>query len=174
MIVAALPGQTPAKQVIGISEARISADAADVLVTYALGSCLGIVAYDPQARVGGMLHVMLPNSALDPAKAERNPSMYVDTGVPKLFRDCYAAGARKERMLVYVAGGASTRAVPEEDRFQIGRNNFLMLRKLLWKNGVLIAGEDVGGTESRTMLLAIGTGVVSIRSNGTETRLSAA
>jgi chemotaxis protein CheD len=164
----------PVRQVIGIAEARVSANPADALVTYALGSCLGIAVYDPLARVGGLLHVMLASSTIDPAKAERNPAMFVDTGVPQLFRDCYAAGARKERMLLYVAGGASTRAGDGEDRFQIGKNNFLMLRKLLWKNGVLIRGEDVGGTESRTMTLEIGTGMVSIRSNGTETRLSAA
>jgi chemotaxis protein CheD len=165
---------TPVKRVIGISQARVSRVADEVLITYALGSCLGIALFDPLARVGGLLHVMLPHSAIDAAKARHNPAMFVDTGVPQLFRHCYAAGARKERMLVYVAGGASTRADEAVDRFQIGRSNFLMLRKLLRKNAVLIEGEDVGGTESRTMSLEIASGIVSVRSNGAVTRLSAA
>ncbi len=144
---------------------KISDRRGDILITYALGSCLGIAIYDPEACVGGLLHVMLPLSTIDPEKATRNPFMFVDTGVPKLFIECYKAGAKKERLQVKVAGGASSKT-EGEDLFQIGRRNFIILRKLLWRNGVLLSSYDVGGTLSRTMSLEIGTGRVTVKADG--------
>lgn len=146
---------------------KVSADPNDEIITHALGSCLGVVIYDPVARVGGMLHAMLPLSSVDPEKAKRHPLMFVDTGVPRLFIACYRAGAQKNRLQVKVAGGACIHANEDEDLFQIGKRNFIVLRKLLWKNDVLITSSDVGGSESRTLSLNIGTGQVTVRSNGT-------
>jgi chemotaxis protein CheD len=74
---------------------RVARASGDEIVTYALGSCLGITVYDPVARVAGMLHVMLPLSTIAPDKAVVNPYMFVDTGVPKLFFETYKAGAAK-------------------------------------------------------------------------------
>jgi chemotaxis protein CheD len=159
------------KQVVGIAEMKLSVDPEDSLVTYALGSCLGITVHDPVARVGGMLHVMLPLSTIDAAKAALNPAMFVDTGVPWLFLESYRMGARKERLVVKVAGGASAREHEEHDHFQIGRNNLLMLRKLLWKNGVRIEAEAVGGRRSRTMSLDIATGSVVLKVDGRQSSL---
>ncbi len=159
------------KHTIGIADMRISSNEGDTLITYALGSCLGITVYDPVAHVGGMIHIMLPNSAVNPEKAKQNPLMFVDTGVPELFRACYKAGAKKERIELRVAGGASTQNKPEEDQFQIGKRNFLMLRKLLWKNNVLIKAWDVGETYSRTMSLEISTGEVNLKINNQTTEL---
>lgn len=159
------------KQIIGIADMKVSSDQKDVLITYALGSCLGICAYDPVAKVGGMLHVMLPLSSVNPVKAQENPYMFVDTGVPELFRTCYKAGAVKQRLIVKVAGGACTQGNESEDQFQIGKRNFLMLRKLLWKNNVLIESFDVGERHSRTMSLDIATGEVSIKIQNEENRL---
>ena len=159
------------KQVVGIADMKTSADTKDTLITYALGSCLGIAIHDPVAGVGGLLHIMLPTSTIDAEKAAANPCMFVDTGVPKLFLECYKMGAKKERLVVKVAGGASTAQNEEDDYFQIGKRNFTMLRKLLWKNGVLLKSHDVGGTNSRTMTLDISTGEVSIKSNGASTIL---
>lgn len=159
------------KQIIGIADLKISNMHEDVLITFALGSCLGISIYDPIAKVGGMLHVMLPASNIDAAKASANPCMFVDTGVPKLFQDCYKAGAKKERLIVKVAGGASINKSEEDDQFQIGKRNFLMLKKLLWKNGVMLKSHDVGGNNSRTMSLEVASGDVKIKSNGEETKL---
>ena len=152
------------KHNVGIADMKIGTNKDDVLVTHALGSCLGITVYDPVAMVGGLLHVMLPQSSMDPVKAKKRPFMFVDTGVPRLFLDCYKKGARKERLIVKVAGGSCANC--EEDFFQIGKRNFIMLRKLLWKNGVLLKAYDVGGNESRTMFLNIGTGEVTVKSNG--------
>lgn len=154
------------KHIVGVADMKIATQPGDELITYALGSCLGITLYDPVARVGGLLHVMLPLSTIDPAKATDNPCMFVDTGVPRLFLDCYKAGAQKQRVVVKVAGGASVHQNEEDDLFQIGKRNFVMLRKLLWKNGVLLKAHDVGGTHSRTMSLDIETGAVSLKIQG--------
>jgi chemotaxis protein CheD len=151
------------RRVVGVADMYVSADPADLLITYALGSCLGITIHDPVARVGGLLHVMLPGSAIDREKAKSRPSTYVDTGVPLLFRTAYAAGAKKERLIVTVAGGATT---GPSDHFQIGKRNFASLRELFWKNGVMMAAHDVGGTISRTVSLHMGTGDVFVKSNG--------
>jgi chemotaxis protein CheD len=151
---------------VGVADMKISAGKGDVIVTHALGSCLGITIYDPQSGVGGMLHAMLPDSSIDPKKAQENPFMFVDTGVPRLFRDCYAKGAEKTRLIVKVAGGATSKANVEDDYFQIGKRNFVMLRKLLWKNNVLLKSYEVGGTESRTMTLEMGCGTVLLKVSG--------
>ena len=155
------------KHIVGIAEMRISQDPDDTLVTYALGSCLGIAIYDPSTRIGGLLHVMLSLSTIDPAKAKENPCMFVDTGVPMLFHQCYEAGARRERLLIKVAGGANVSG-SVEDRFEIGKRNFLVLRKLLWRNGLLLNAYDVGGHHSRTLALDIRTGQLRVKANGIE------
>jgi chemotaxis protein CheD len=145
---------------------KISTERGDLIITHALGSCLGITIHDPVACVGGLLHVMLPLSTIDLVKADRNPFMFVDTGVPKLFLECFKVGAQKQRLEIRVAGGANSQNGEENDLFQIGKRNMVMLRKILWKNGLLLKSHDVGGSNSRTMSLEIGTGRVSIRSVG--------
>ena len=153
--------------VVAMADLRLSNVATERLVTYALGSCLGITVWDPVAGVGGMLHVMLPSSAIDAEKAARNPAMFVDTGVPMLFRRSYELGAKKERLVVRVAGGAHSGATEDDDPFQIGKRNFLTLRKLLWKNNVLVHAHDVGGWQtSRTMRLDLASGEVTVKANG--------
>jgi chemotaxis protein CheD len=158
--------------VVGLGEMQVSGDPDARLITYALGSCLGLALYDPVARVGGLLHTMLPQSSIDPERARSTPPLFVDIGVPALFRACYAAGAVKERILVAVAGGSAVMEDGERDRFQIGKHNMLMLRRLLWKNDVLLRAHDVGGVRTtRTMRLDVATGVVTVRVNGRESRL---
>lgn len=150
------------KYTIGIAEMMVSSERDAELTTFALGSCLGIAIHDPIALVGGLLHVMLPLSSVNPEKALHNPAMFVDTGVPRLFLECYKAGAKKERLVVKVAGGAALQGEAGEDHFQIGARNLTLLKKLLWKNGVLVEAYDVGGNVPRTMSLHIGTGVVTL------------
>jgi chemotaxis protein CheD len=157
------------EHIVGIGEMAISGEPAMQLRTFALGSCLGITVYDPVAGIGGLVHVMLPASIIDPEKARRTPSVFVDTGVPELFRACYRAGAVKERMIVKVAGGSFGGDDEQTDTFQVGKRNLLTLRKLLWKNGVLIRAEEVGGQRtSRNMTLRIATGDVVVSANGRE------
>ena len=158
--------------VVAMADVKLSSTAGARLLTYALGSCLGVVIHDPVARVAGLLHVMLPDSSIDRAKAERNPAMFVDTGVPLLFRESYRLGAKKERIVVKVVGGAHAGTTEEADQFQIGKRNLLMLRKLLWKNNVLLHAHDTGGLQtSRTVVVDVATGALTIRSQGIETQL---
>lgn len=154
------------KCVVHVADMKGSSTRGDTLITYALGSCLGITLYDPVACVGCMLHAMLPQSSIDPPKAADNPYMFVDTGVPELFRECYRLGGRKERLVVKVAGGACPNGNEQDDYFQIGKRNFVMFRKLLWKNGILLSAHDVGGSHSRTLSLDIETGNVLVKMDG--------
>jgi len=151
---------------------KISSSPEDEIITYALGSCLGIALYDPGARVGAIVHVMLPLASIDPVKASTNPCMFVDTGVKNAFLECYKAGAQRSRLLVFAAGGACSVGLEQDDYFQIGKRNITVLRNLLWKNGIILNNYDFGGTLSRTMSLELGTGRVVVRSNGTTAVLS--
>jgi len=153
--------------VVGISDLKVSANANDILVTYALGSCVGVTVYDPVAKVGGLLHFMLPESSLDIRKAGENPAMFADTGIPLLFKSCYELGAKKKRMIVKVAGGASI--LDDANFFRIGQKNITAMKKLFWKNSVLIEGEDTGSNCNRTFSIHISTGKVFVRTahNGT-------
>ncbi len=155
------------KRIVGIADMSVSNRPEDLLITYALGSCLGFCVYDPVAQVGGLIHLMLPTSQLDPKRAATNPQRFVDTGVPALFRQCYELGARKGRMSAKVAGGASVIGNGRADSFQTGKRNIVALKKLLWKNGVLLESEDIGGNLSRTVSLHVKTGVIVVKSNGT-------
>jgi chemotaxis protein CheD len=150
------------RQTVGISDMAISKDPRAELITHALGSCLGVTAYDPVACIGGLIHIMLPMSKIAPEKAKDNPLMFVDSGIPFFFKELFAAGAHRENIELKVAGGAQV--LDTENSFKIGERNFTVLRKLMWKNDLLIASEDVGGNKSRTMTLHMGNGKVLIKS----------
>ena len=154
------------RHVVGVADMKVSANANDSLITFALGSCLGITLYDPATHVGALLHIMLPDSSIDPAKALQNPWMFLDTGFSRTLDECLAAGASRERLTLKVAGGACAHGNPDEDYFQIGKRNFVMLRKILWQQGLLIKAHDVGGSVSRTMCLELGSGEVQLRISG--------
>lgn len=155
--------------VVDIADLAVSGETATDLITYSLGSCIGLTIWDPVARVGGMLHYMLPESQLAPEKAKANPAMFCDTGVPKLFRAAYELGAVKSRLVIKVAGGSQL--LDDNGTFNIGKRNYLALRKLFWKNGVMITAEHVGGAISRTLKLDVGTGGVTIKSRNQEVPL---
>ncbi len=157
------------RRIVGIADMAVSSDPRDVILTYALGSCLGLCVFDPVARVGGMLHFMLPQGSMSPEKAAQNPLMFADTGIPKLFLACYALGAKKERMVVVVAGGASF-SMNEDSDLAIGQRNIAMLRKVMWKNGVLLKKHELGGAEPRNMTLDLKDGEVTVGFGG-ETRV---
>ncbi len=149
--------------IVGISDLKVSKDPQDVLVTYALGSCIGVAVYDPCARVGGLLHFMLPDSCLDKQKAQDNPAIFADTGVPLLFRSCYQFGAEKKRMIVKIAGGAQI--LDDTNYFRIGQKNITALRKIFWKNNILIDGEDTGKNCNRTVRLYVADGRVVVKNS---------
>ena len=152
--------------IVGISDIKITNNVADVVITYALGSCIGISVYDPVAKVGGLLHYMLPDSALDEQKAKEKPAMFADTGIPLLFKSCYAMGAEKKRMIVNAVGGASI--LDDANFFRIGQKNITAMRKIFWKNNVMLKAEDTGLNYNRTVRLEMKTGKVFVRSAGGE------
>ena len=164
------PKREAVKYIVGVADMKVASMAGDVLVTHALGSCLGVAVYDPVAVVGGLLHVMMPQASINPEKAESNPFMFVDSGVPAFFQQLYAAGASKARCVVKVAGGSNVHG-GDTDRFAIGKRNYLMLRKLFWKNSILVKAEDVGGSAPRTMYMEIGTGKTWLSTAGQEREL---
>jgi chemotaxis protein CheD len=151
------------RHVVAVGDMKIGRDV-DLIVTYALGSCLGLVVFDPVEKVGGLLHAMLPLSKINPAKAEANPYMFVDTGVPALFKALYEIGGQKSRMVIKAVGCGNP--LGKSEVFKIGERNYTILKKLLWKNNILLDAEDVGGTASRTVQLDVATGETVISSNG--------
>jgi chemotaxis protein CheD len=145
------------RHVVGVADMRVSPQPGDVIVAYGLGSCLGVAAYDPVARVGGLLHVMMPASTTNPEKARTNPYMFVDTGVPAFLGSLQAAGASRSRCQWKVAGGAM---LSSTDYFAIGKKNYIALKNVFWKAGILIDAADVGGSTARTMHVDVGSGRV--------------
>jgi chemotaxis protein CheD len=157
------------QHVVDIADFAVADDRHQTLITYSLGSCIGVSIWDPEAAVGGMIHYMLPESSLSPEKAKANPAMFADTGIPALFRAAYEKGAVKKRLIVKVAGGSQL--LDDNGTFNIGKRNYIALRKIFWKNGVLIDSENVGGSISRTLKLEVGTGRVTIKTRGKEVEL---
>ncbi|MGD9975136.1 MAG: chemotaxis protein CheD [Desulfatirhabdiaceae bacterium] len=155
-------------QVITVGDMKIGGKG-DILVTHALGSCLGLMVYDPAAQVGGLLHAMLPLSKINLQKAAQNPYMFVDTGVPEMFRQLYEIGGQKSRMVIKAAGCGQP--LGNSEMFQIGERNYTVLKKLLWKNNIMLEAEDVGGVISRTVYFDLSTGQVIISSKGVKKEL---
>jgi chemotaxis protein CheD len=151
--------------VVGISDCQASKDRTAMLVTYALGSCIGLAVYDPTATVGGLLHILLPESSLDAEKAGKNPHMFADTGVPSLLDRCLRLGATKARLRVWLTGGSAV--MDSAGVFNIGKRNQLAVRKALWKAGLMVHSEDVGGSGSRTIRLELESGKLWVRGAGT-------
>ncbi len=149
--------------VIGIADLKFSNNKDDVLITYALGSCIAVAVYDPAAKVAGLLHYMLPDSSLDQVKARHNPGMFADTGIPLLFKSCYNLGADKKRIIVKVAGGASI--LDNTNYFRIGEKNIMALRQIFWRNKVFIDSEDTGKNYNRTVRMDVADGKVVVKSS---------
>lgn len=154
---------------VDISDYQVTDAVDDVLVTYALGSCIAVVVYDPVHKVGGMIHYMLPQSSVAPDKALVKPAMFADTGVPLLFHTMYDRGCSKKQLVVKVVGGS--KLYEDNGTFDIGRRNYVIVRQMLWKAGVIISAEDVAGAKSRTTKLYIDSGRVTVRSANEEVDL---
>ena len=151
---------------VGISDCAVSNDPHAVIVTHALGSCIALAIHDPVAQVAGLLHFLLPDSGLQRENQPSRPYMYADTGIPLLFRSAYELGASKPRLIVTALGGAQV--IEASDAFNIGKRNYLAMRRILWKAGVMLHGEDVGGTLPRSARLEVGSGRIIISSDRRE------
>jgi chemotaxis protein CheD len=155
--------------VVGVAEMKVSSQPAEVLITYSLGSCIGLTLFDPHARVGGLIHCMLPSSSIDPDKARSRPEMFTDTGVVALLVKLLDLGAEKKNLVAKAAGAA--KLLDASGIFRIGERNHAVLKKVLEKNGIRLLAEDVGGTSPRTLSLRMETGETFIKCRGREERL---
>lgn len=150
--------------IVGVSDMKASNDPGATLITYSLGSCIGVAVYDPEAGAGGLLHFMLPDSTLDPVKASKRPDMFADTGIPRLFKAVYALGGKKQRMKVLVVGGSQV--MDQAGFFNIGRRNEMAVRKIFHRNNVVIDFQHTGGTSNRTIRLDIKDGHALLKISG--------
>lgn len=150
--------------IVGVSDMISCNDPSADLVTHSLGSCIGVTIYDPARKVGGLLHLMLPDSMIDAAKASKHPFMFADTGLPRLFHAVYAFGGDKGRLQVKIAGGAQF--LDEKRVFNIGQRNSTAVQQILARNGVTLTAGDVGGQTSRTIRLELATGKLTVATPG--------
>jgi chemotaxis protein CheD len=135
----------------------VSKAAADVLTTSApVGSCVAVCLWDPTSGVGGLLHFLWPDSKLNPEHAGTAPACFADTGVQLLFDQAAAMGAVKGRCKVRLVGGAEIPDREEADRW--AKRNLLAVRSVLWRSGVFLEGEEVGGTKARRATLTVSNG----------------
>lgn len=158
--------------VVKMADCGVADVPGQVLVTFSLGSCIGLAAHDPAAGVGGLLHFMLPDSAIDSSRARTNPYMFADTGIPLLLGRLAERGANGRRLVLHAVGGA--RMLDPQGVFEIGKRNYLAARKILWKAGLMLRGEAVGGGESRTLRLEVGSGRLWYQQGGEHRELAAA
>jgi chemotaxis protein CheD len=150
--------------VVGVADCQVSREPGAVLVTYALGSCIGLAVWDSSTGTGGLLHFMLPSGSLDANKAKQSPAMFADTGVPHLLERMAALGANRKRLSVRAAGGAQV--LDPDGVFNIGKRNYVELKKVLWKAGLMLEAERVGGTVSRTVRLDVQSGRLTVNEAG--------
>lgn len=156
--------------VVDLADMKVTNNVAARLTSNVLGACVALAVYDPEAKVGGLLQFLLPESTLDRNKALKNPYLFADTGIPLLFRRCYKLGAAKERMTVRMAGGGSI--LDRANLFDMGSRNQMAARKILGNNGVALANELVGGHAGMTLVLKMESGEMVVKySSGEELQL---
>lgn len=147
--------------VIGVGDLAVSCNLEVVLSTYALGSCIGVVAYDPVARVGGILHLMLPDSAIAPDRAARQPALFADTGLAMFFRSLGSLRTEAANLRIFVGGGASVLGGP--DPYRIGERNTRATLDYLGAHGFAVRKSIVGGGINRALHLEMATGIVTLK-----------
>ncbi len=171
-LVAAPPGAGPApaavvprrRLVVGIGEYAVSNAGDDLIVTHALGSCVAVCLHDPVAGVAGLVHVLLPESRINPQRAAEQPGAFADTGIPLLVTTAEAMGLVRKRTTVKLIGGAEISNAGGSSAMNIGRRNAIASKNLLWRLGLLIKAEATGGSQARTVHLSVRTGVARITS----------
>lgn len=150
------------KITVGIADMKL-AQGSGILITYALGSCIGLCFHDSRLRMGALLHVMLP---LNLEAGRKNPLKYADTGIRETLRQMEAKGASRARITVKIAGGAKMFEVKGGNLGNIGQRNIESVRTVLRQEGIRLLAEDVGGSVARTLLFDVASGQGCIRSYG--------
>lgn len=148
---------------VGIGDMKLTRGGGRI-ITYALGSCIGISFYDPAINLGALLHIMLPERQ---SAADLNLFKYADTGIPETLRKLTAFGMVKSRAIVKIAGGAKMFEIKGNASFgNIGERNAVKVKQILRAEGLRLVAEDTGGTYARTMLLDVANGNVAVRTFG--------
>lgn len=151
------------KMSVGIADMKIMRQEG-ILITYALGSCIGISFYDPMIKLGALLHIMLPEGR---QMTNANIFKYADTGIRETIRKLNAFGGTQRRMVCKIAGGAKMFEMKGTGGLgNIGERNAMMVKKVLMAEGIKIIGQDVGGTYARTMQMDVANGEVRIKTVG--------
>ena len=151
------------KLVVGIADMKM-ASREGMLITYALGSCIGICLYDPVLRLAALVHVMLP---LNMETGRKSPLKYADSGIRETLKQMEARGAKRSRITAKIAGGARMFDVPGNGSLgNIGQRNIESVHMNLKREGIKLLKEDVGGSVARTLLFDAATGQACVRSYG--------
>ena len=150
------------KLIIGIADMKM-AKGEGMLVTYALGSCIGICLHDPVLKLGALVHIMLP---VNMEAGRKTPMKYADTGIRETLRQMEAKGARRNRITAKIAGGAKMFDTGSSSLGNIGQRNIESVHLNLKREGIQLLKEDVGGSVARTLLFDPGTGLACIRCYG--------
>ena len=153
---------------VGLGEIKVTKEPSEILTCLGLGSCIGICAYDPIAKVAGMAHIVLPSSAGVTGKVSPK---YADIGVPALLEAVTKQGGMTSRMIIKISGGAQmSLAGGHGNAFQIGAKNTAVVKEILAQKQFRIKGEDTGGNHGRTMRFYLETGKTIVTTAGKETR----
>lgn len=133
------------------------------ITTFGVGTCLAVVIYDPSIPIGGMMHIILPDSSLNPQKALKKPAIFADTAVPKVISEIRNLGGDIDKSHVLLTGGAQM--MTDAHAFKISEQTIAITKKLLEASGIKHFTEDLGGKENRTLHFEIATGEVEIKTS---------
>ncbi|MBN2640662.1 MAG: chemotaxis protein CheD [Victivallales bacterium] len=147
--------------VVGVADMYVSESPEDRIVTFSLGSCVGVTLYDPELGIGGMIHCMLPSARMDMQKAEDRPCMFVDSGLKLILQQMFDMGVSRKRLIIKLAGAASV--LNDNQFFKVGERNYIYAKRFFEKNMLPVAAESVHGTASRTLSLYMDTGITTVR-----------
>lgn len=150
------------KITVGIADMKM-AKSSGVLITYALGSCIGICLHDPGIKLGAMVHIMLP---LNMEEGRKNTMKYADTGIRETLRQMEAKGASRARITAKIAGGAKMFEMSGGNLGNIGQRNIESVHMNLKREGIRLLKEDVGGSVARTLLFDVASGAGCVRCYG--------
>lgn len=147
---------------VNMGQLAVSGNPEAVLSALGLGSCVAVCAYDPVARLGGMIHVVLPSSAI--GRAQDGPAKFADLAVPRLVATMEKEGAARYRLRTSILGGANVlSAVNHGGGSHIGARNVEAVRQALAEARLTPLAEDVGGKASRTVRLHVSDGDVVVK-----------
>lgn len=146
---------------VGMADFKVSRSPATI-ISYGLGSCIGVSLYDPQTKIGGLLHIMLPDSKQ--SRATDNPAKFADTGIPLMLDEVLKMGASRSRLVAKMAGGAQMFAFANAtDVMRVGSRNVASSKEILQKLGIRLVGEDTGANYGRTVQIDLTNGVYTVK-----------